>query len=183
MWRGGAFIRCGYDEVVVPSIWAQETFARREGPAVLDRMYAFDDPGGRAICLIPEVTALLVQRWEAEGGKVPAKVFYVARCYRYEQPASGRFREFTQVGVEWLGGDAECAGLEVRSVLEAVLEELGIRYQLVQEPRGLRSYSGVGFVARCGESQIAGGGPYEAGVGWAMGAERVLDVLRRQGGR
>jgi histidyl-tRNA synthetase len=71
-------------------------------------MYAFQDKGGRDVCLIPEATTVIQEKYNASWSKSwpkPVRVFYLQRCYRYDRPQRGRYREFTQVGVELLGGD------------------------------------------------------------------------------
>jgi len=144
-------------------------------------MYAFDDKKGRPICLVPEITGLIQQLWRVEWAKLakPKRVFYVGRCYRYERPQLGRFREFTQVGVELLGGRAPADREEVVELLEAVLRIAAIPFTLEQNvQRGLGYYTESGFEARCellgAQKQIAGGGRYAEGVGWAIGLDRVL---------
>lgn len=74
---------------MIPSIWAQDTFVARAGDEVLGQMYAFEDKRGRPICLIPEATGIIQELWAGSWSKNrarPFKVFYVARCYRYERP-------------------------------------------------------------------------------------------------
>ena len=175
--------------MVVPALWGQDTFVSRSGAAVLDQMYAFEDKRGRPICLIPEVTAIVRERWREAWQKrrgAPLKLFYVARCYRYERPQSGRYREFTQVGVEVLGGDNAEQGSRVRDDLSTVLDAVGVVYRVCEAvPRGAAYYTGPGFEVECdvlgAQKQVAGGGAYPEGVGWALGVERLLLALERQG--
>jgi histidyl-tRNA synthetase len=157
-------------------------------------MYAFEDKKGRPICLVPEITGIIQAEWRARWSrsvKKPCRVFYVARCYRYERPQEGRYREFTQVGVELLGGKAPEDRREVEALLVEVLDAVGVAYELDRDvKRGLAYYVEDGFEARCGElgaqKQIAGGGRYAEGIGWAIGLERLLLALaleRRPEGR
>src|SRR3989304_2327738 len=66
-------------------------------------MYIFPDKKGRQLCLRPEGTATcqLLARgpWKS---KRDIFVWYETRCFRYERPQAGRYREFTQLGVEIL---------------------------------------------------------------------------------
>lgn len=186
-WRlgcGGHFIAAGYEEVVVPALWEQSTFVAKAGPAIVDQMYAFPDKANRAICLVPEITGLIQAVWRDDWSKRSklARVFYVARCYRYERPQQGRYREFTQVGVELLGGTPPDDRAEVEGLLVRVLDELGVSYELdTAVKRGLAYYTEPGFEARCdrlgAQKQIAGGGRYVEGIGWAIGLERLLLAL------
>ena len=144
-------------------------------------MYAFEDKKGRPICLVPEITGPLQQLWRSQWAKLskPMRVFYIARCYRYERPQLGRYREFTQVGVELLGGQAPDDRDEVVSLLQSLLTGSAIPYVLDENvKRGLGYYTEDGFEARCdilgAQKQVAGGGRYAEGVGWAIGLDRVL---------
>jgi histidyl-tRNA synthetase len=146
-------------------------------------MYCFKDKSDREICLIPEVTALIQEEyknWKQSWPK-PIRVFYVQRCYRYEKPQKGRYREFTQIGLELLGaksGDRE----EAIQVLRSCLDLFPVQYELKESvKRGLSYYVEDGFeveVASLGaQKQIAGGGRYAEGIGWAIGLDRLLVVL------
>jgi histidyl-tRNA synthetase len=166
----------------VPALWGQETFVAKGGPEIVRQMYAFADKKGRPICLVPEITGPLQElwrkRWARQGSKTK-RLFYIARCYRYEQPQLGRYREFTQVGVELLGGEAPADRAEVLALLQRLLELAAIPYALDENvKRGLGYYTEDGFEARCellgAQKQIAGGGRYAEGVGWAIGLDRVL---------
>ena len=69
----------------------------------MGQMWAFADKKGRPCCLIPEATALFQERSaELLGRRLERPLFYIARCYRYERPQAGRYREFTQLGFELL---------------------------------------------------------------------------------
>ena len=171
--------------MIVPALWQQQTFIEKGGAQIVQQMYAFDDKKGRPICLVPEITGLIQDTWRESWSKAargPRRVFYVARCYRYERPQKGRYREFTQVGVELLNGVAPDDRREVETLLRRVLDELGTPYEFdgaVQ--RGLGYYTEDGFEARTeklgAQKQIAGGGRYAEGVGWAIGVDRLLLAL------
>jgi histidyl-tRNA synthetase len=182
---GGCFTDAGYEEIVVPALWEQQTFRDKGGPEIVKQMYAFDDKKGRPVCLVPEITGLVQDSWRAGWSQTaprPYRVCYVARCYRYERPQRGRYREFTQVGVELLGGQAPGDRREVELLLRRVLDEVGARYRFDAEvKRGLGYYVEDGFEARAGSLQIAGGGRYAEGVGWAIGLDRLLLALAEPG--
>jgi histidyl-tRNA synthetase len=145
-------------------------------------MYGFADKAGREICLIPEATAIIQEQYNESWSKTwpkPVRVFYVQRCYRYDRPQAGRYREFTQVGVELLGGEVPDDREEVTRLLREVLDLFGIAYELKDGvKRGLSYYVEDGFeveVATLGaQRQLAGGGRYREGIGWAIGLERLL---------
>lgn len=178
---GGYFTSLGYEEIVVSSLAEQQTFVDKAGQEILNQMYTFQDKGQRDICLIPEVTAV-VQKWFKENEKAlkkPTKIFYVSRCYRYEKPQSGRYREFTQFGVEILGDKSGQDAKEIREVLVKCMEALKLKYELKDSvKRGLSYYVEDGFEVECqdlgAQKQVAGGGRYDVGIGFGIGVERVI---------
>jgi len=183
---GGVFIEAGFEEIIVPSLWDQDTFIEKGGPEIVEQMYAFEDKKRRPICLVPEITGPIQKLWRAQWARsrVPKRLFYVARCFRYERPQLGRYREFTQVGVELLGGQAPTDREEVISLLERALTLAAVPYVLDRNVvRGLGYYTEEGFEARCdrlgAQRQVAGGGRYAEGIGWAIGLDRLLLARRR----
>jgi histidyl-tRNA synthetase len=113
-------------------------------------MWTFQDKGGRDVCLIPEATGIIQElyreRWERSLPK-PIRLFYITRCYRYERPQAGRYREFTQVGVEILG--PETPKEEAVAVLRNCLDDFGLVYRFVPAvKRGLTYYVEDGSAPR-----------------------------------
>jgi histidyl-tRNA synthetase len=158
----------------------------KAGPEIISQMWAFDDKGGRPVCLIPEVTGPIQELWRDDWSKrmKSRRIFYTNRCYRYERPQAGRYREFTQFGIELLGEDsrADTARWEVVNALVACLNRVGVRYEFVDAvKRGLSYYVEDGFEAVCeqlgAQKQVAGGGRYAEGIGWAIGVDRLLMAL------
>lgn len=148
-------------------------------------MWAFPDKGNRPVCLIPEVTGPVQELWRNDWSKrmKSRRIFYVNRCYRYERPQAGRYREFTQFGCEVLGDvDREQARWEVINALLACLNRVGVKFEFTDAvKRGLSYYVEDGFEAVCeqlgAQKQIAGGGRYAEGIGWAIGVDRLLLAL------
>lgn len=141
-------------------------------------MWRFQDKGERNVCLIPEVTGLLQETWREDWSKrmKTRNVFYVQRCYRYERPQKGRYREFTQFGIEMLGStEADRA----KQLLKLCLDRLEVDYVFSGSvKRGLSYYVEDGFEAAVeslgAQKQVAGGGVYCEGVGWAVGVDRLM---------
>ncbi|MBU9179980.1 ATP phosphoribosyltransferase regulatory subunit [Burkholderia gladioli] len=185
---GATFIEAGAEEAIVPALWSQDTFIEKAGGSeIIEQMWAFPDKKGRPCCLIPEATALFQERSrELLAGQPERRFFYVARCYRYERPQAGRYREFTQLGFECLGIDLERASTCSQEMAIGFLDSLGLRYELDRAARRGISYylNGQGFEIRCRElgaqQQIAGGGAYREGAGFGIGIERLLLALSAQ---
>jgi histidyl-tRNA synthetase len=152
-------------------------------------MWAFKDKSQRNVTLIPEATAMLQQMYRAKWAKSlpkPVRLFYVQRCYRYERPQEGRYREFTQFGLEIMGPKPEAYVTEAVATLQAAIEASRVAAELDTDvKRGLSYYTRQGFEARCPElgaqQQIAGGGTYAEGTGWAIGVDRLVLALQKQG--
>lgn len=140
-------------------------------------MYTFPDKKGRDLCLIPEATAIVAETYRGQG---LTRVFYAAKCYRYERPQAGRYREFTQFGVELLGGSAPDDWFEMCDILNGCLATLQLQHYTWDSHvrRGLAYYVEDGFeirVDRLGaQKQVCGGGRYDGGIGFAFGVDRLL---------
>lgn len=186
---GASFIDAGAEEAIVPALWGQDTFIQKAGGSeVIGQMWAFADKKGRPCCLIPEVTALFQERCDSLlGGRPERMFFYVARCYRYERPQAGRYREFVQLGFEYLCADPREASVRSQQIAAAFLDSLELRYVADNAARrGLSYYlDGKGFEMRCTElgaqQQVVGGGAYLEGAGFGIGAERLLLAIDAQG--
>ena len=191
-WRtasGATFIDAGAEEAIVPALWSQDTFVQKAGGSeIIGQMWAFPDKKGRPCCLIPEVTALFQERCqELLDRRKERMLFYVARCYRYERPQAGRYREFVQLGFEYLCSNPQRALVRSREIGAGFLDSLGLDYAFdIAAKRGLSYYlNGEGFEIRCPElgaqQQVAGGGAYREGAGFGIGAERLLLAMGTQG--
>jgi histidyl-tRNA synthetase len=192
LWKtasGVTFIDAGAEEAIVPALWSQDTFVQKAGGSeIIGQMWAFPDKKGRPCCLIPEVTALFQERCqELLERRKERMLFYVARCYRYERPQAGRYREFVQLGFEYLCPNPQRALLRSREIGAGFLDSLGLGYAFdIAAKRGLSYYlNGEGFEIRCPElgaqQQVAGGGAYREGAGFGIGAERLLLAMGMQG--
>ena len=170
----------GYQEIMIPIIQKQETFASKVGDENQNMMYNFKDRGNRDLCLSPEYTAI-VQQLASDRMKYDkdVKMFYIGECFRGERPQSGRWRQFTQFGVEVLNPSKDYSD-EMVEIAQKLIELVTKNYELnTDATRGLDYYDGgKGFEIACPElgaaKQICGGGSYKGGVGFAIGVDRLL---------
>jgi len=170
----------GYQEIMIPIIQKQETFASKVGDENQNMMYNFKDRGNRDLCLSPEYTAI-VQQLASDRMKYDkdVKMFYIGECFRGERPQSGRWRQFTQFGVEVLKPSKDYSD-EMVEIAQKLIELVTKNYELnTDATRGLDYYDGgKGFEIACPElgaaKQICGGGSYKGGVGFAIGVDRLL---------
>ena len=117
----------GFRRVDVPVIEAADLHLRKSGLEIITKLYAFHDLGGRRVCLRPELTASIVRAAIASPAqRLPDKVFATGPVFRYERPSRGRFRQFTQTGVEVLGADGALADAEIIALAATTLDSLGI---------------------------------------------------------
>ncbi|MBQ7340318.1 MAG: histidine--tRNA ligase [Clostridia bacterium] len=121
------------NEIRTPTFEHTEVFLRGVGETtdiVNKEMYTFMDKGDRSITLKPEGTAGVARSFVENGlyaGTLPAKLFYISPCFRYERPQAGRLREFHQFGVEVLGSTLPNSDAETIILAKTFLEKLGVK--------------------------------------------------------
>jgi histidyl-tRNA synthetase len=125
--------RAGYGYIETPAFEATELFARGVGETtdiVQKEMFTFEDQGGRSLTLRPEGTAPICRAYVEHGmhkRPQPVKLWYWGPFFRYEAPQAGRYRQFSQVGVEAIGSDRASLDAEVIVLLAELLESAGVR--------------------------------------------------------
>lgn len=173
-----------FTEISIPIIQSQDTFAGKVGEENNNLMFNFKDRGNRDICLAPEYTAV-IQKLASTTFKnqKDVKLFYIQECFRGETPQAGRYRQFTQLGVEIINPTQD--HMKFLMYLATILvHEFGATDSVINQnvKRGLDYYKdGKGFEItydKLGSSkQICGGGEYEGGIGFAIGVDRLLSKL------
>ena len=123
----------GYNEVRPPVMEHSELFVRSVGESsdvVRKEMYTFLDKAERSITLRPEFTAgimrLIVQNKLLNTNELPFKTYYVGPVFRYERPQLGRYRQFTQFGVEAVGNNSPEIDVETIVLAYTILTSLGL---------------------------------------------------------
>ncbi len=123
----------GFAEIRTPVFEHTELFQRSVGETtdvVQKEMYTFEDKGKRSVTLRPEGTAGAVRAFLEHGlynDGLPAKLYYLTSCYRYENTQKGRLREFHQFGAEVFGAADSSADAELIALASDIFECLGIR--------------------------------------------------------
>ncbi len=101
-----------------------------ETDIVSKEMYEFKDKSDRSLTLRPEGTAGVVRSYienKMTNNLVkPVKFYYLEPMYRYERPQKGRYREFTQFGIEVLGESNPLIDMEVISAVIEIFNRLGL---------------------------------------------------------
>ncbi len=117
-------------EIRTPIIETKELFSRSVGNSsdiVNKELYSFADRNDEIICLRPEgsasvIRAIIQKKLENE----KHKLWYQGPMFRYERPQKGRFRQFHQLGVEYLGYEEGFAEYELISMILQINKSLGI---------------------------------------------------------
>ncbi|MBV9213707.1 MAG: histidine--tRNA ligase [Actinobacteria bacterium] len=144
--------RGGYGPIETPIFESTALFARGVGDTtdiVEKEMFTFEDQGGRSITLRPEGTAGVCRAYVERGMHKlpqPVKLWYWGPFFRYEAPQAGRFRQFTQVGVEAIGSADPSLDAESILLLAEMLDRIGargvrLRISSLGTPRTRRAYS------------------------------------------
>ena len=124
----------GYGEIVTPIFENTDVFVKNVGEdsdVVNKEMYTFIDKGKRSITLRPEGTAAVARSFienKMYATSLPlTKLFYFGPMFRYEQPQTGRFREFRQFGVEVYGNSSYLLDCDVIMSAYAIFKKLGLK--------------------------------------------------------
>ena len=123
----------GYREITTPIFEMAELFERSSGESsdvVQKEMYRFNDQRGRTFALRPEGTAPVVRSYvenhlEMQGSR--SKLYYIGPMFRYDRPQAGRYRQFYQYGVEFIGSNHPYYDAEVIALEMTFLKTLGIK--------------------------------------------------------
>jgi len=121
----------GFGEVVSPMFEDLGVFKRlgEETDVVTKEMFDFFDKGEppQQLALRPELTASICRAYAEHRPVPPWKIWYEGPQFRYEQPQAGRYRQFTQVGVEVLGADDPQVDIDVIALGWEFYASLGLR--------------------------------------------------------
>ena len=117
-------------EIRTPLLESTELFSRSVGNSsdiVNKELYSFLDRNEESISLRPEgsasvIRAVIQKKQEQE----KHKLWYQGPMFRYERPQKGRFRQFHQVGVEYLGFEEGIAEYELISMALQINKLIGI---------------------------------------------------------
>ena len=117
----------GYAPIDLPIVEQRELYLRKLGEELVGKVYEFSF-GGRDLALRPEWTASVLRAYVAtmQDQPLPLRLIYSGPVFRYERPQRGTYRQFTQVGVELVGGPSPRADAEAVAVACAGLDAVGV---------------------------------------------------------
>src|SRR5215212_3852308 len=121
------FERFGYRGIDTPVLENLDLFLRKSGEELASRMYSFTH-WNRKLCLRPELTASVMRAYveHLRDRALPVRIHYAGPTFRYEKPQRGRYRQFTQVGIECIGASGPAADAEVLAAACGALERAGL---------------------------------------------------------
>jgi len=118
----------GFSEIDGPSVEPLELFEVKSGQELVSQTFSFKDKSGRLVTLIPEITPT-VSRMIAKRKdlSVPVKWYSFPKLWRYEEPQSGRLREFYQFNADIFGVSNVEADAEIIVMAISILNSLGLK--------------------------------------------------------
>jgi ATP phosphoribosyltransferase regulatory subunit len=131
---GAALRRYAYAAIDPPILESSSPFLSRSGEDIRRQMYIFPDPGGREVCLRPELTIPVCRAYlrqlhaaDAREPEREARLSYFGPVFTYESTTEGHYRQFYQAGAEFIGAQArEAADAEILAAALDCLEAAGL---------------------------------------------------------
>ncbi|CAI8417070.1 MAG: ATP phosphoribosyltransferase regulatory subunit [Rhodobiaceae bacterium UBA7378] len=148
----GFFIDAGFEAISMPVLQPAAPFIDRMGEEMRRRLYTFTDPAGEQLCLRPDLTIPAAHVYLAEYSGQTARLCYEGLAFRYQSRGAGKPEEFTQAGVEIIGGqDALADEADLLRTIVAALKAFGVtQYNIKLNHLGLFPVflAGLGVSAR-----------------------------------
>jgi histidyl-tRNA synthetase len=139
----------GYQPIDLPIVEHRSLYLRKLGEELVGKVYEFNY-GGRELALRPEWTASVLRSYvdKLQDQALPLRLRYAGPVFRYERPQRATYRQFTQVGVELIGGpspraDAEVIGLACSGLDELGIEDYQVRIAHIGLVRGILNHMGI----------------------------------------
>lgn len=170
-------MRTGFEEISIPILQFEETFIGKVGEENNNLIFKLSDKKDRQLCLAPEYTAV-IQKLAQQDYKFQRDVmlFYIQECFRGERQQKGRWRQFTQLGVEILNPKVWNMDKLLSTAITLTSANGNTIDVSTDVVRGLDYYKGgKGFEIRSIDGlQLCGGGEYNGGIGFAIGIDRLF---------
>ncbi|WP_051412259.1 ATP phosphoribosyltransferase regulatory subunit [Halonatronum saccharophilum] len=118
----------GYREIITPTFEHYDILsAGTEG--LQTKIYKFFDRKGQILALRPEMTASIARAvaTKLKDEPLPLRLSYQSNVFRYEKPRAGRYREFSQGGIELFGVGSPMGDAEVIAIAAKALEGSGLK--------------------------------------------------------
>lgn len=118
LWRQSSRM-FGFQEYDAPILEPLELLTAKSGEEIVGQLFSFEDKGGRAVTLRPEMTPSLARLVAAKANSMPKPIkwFSIGENFRYERPQKGRLRSFYQLNCDILGEPSPAADAEIIALL------------------------------------------------------------------
>ena len=120
----------GFKEIKTPILEDTNLFIKSigDGTDIVDKeMYSFVDSKKNSISMRPEGTASCARALIEHGlNESINKIWYSGPFFRHERPQKGRYRQFHQFGVEFIGVDSYEADFELISLANHIWNNLNL---------------------------------------------------------
>jgi histidyl-tRNA synthetase len=118
----------GFQEIMTPIMESYELLAAKSGEEIRQRMYMFEDLGGRKVALRPEFTASIARLMAStlRNEPKPLRLYCFGSLYRYDEPQFGRYREFWQSNYELIGTSKPEADVEILALTNDLFQRVGL---------------------------------------------------------
>ncbi len=126
-WRAVAR-RYSFVEYDGPPLEPLDLYTQKSGDEIVTQLYNFEDKGGGAVALRPEMTPTFARMVAARANALPKPVrwFSLPQLFRYERAQRGRLREHFQLNVDIVGEASTLADAELLCVAIDIMRELGL---------------------------------------------------------
>lgn len=122
--------RFGCELAILPLVETLSLFKRAVGAEtdiVHKEMFVLEEN-----CVLrPEITSSMVRALK-DSGSYNGRYVYNGHCFRRERPQKGRYRQFTQFGVEFIGSKSIGEEMDILLFLKAIIEEFNIKDVLLK---------------------------------------------------
>ncbi len=121
-------------QIRLPVLESIDLFKRSIGETsdiVTKEMYSFKDRNNDILCMIPEGTASCVRlalenNLIYDRGPKKQRFYYISPMFRHERPQKGRYRQFTQFGVEFFGDTSINDDIDLLLLTKKIFEKLNL---------------------------------------------------------
>jgi len=123
------FEKYGFSQLITPAFESFELLSAKGGlgEAVKDEIYYFKDKSDRELGLRFDLTMPLARVVSSTSLPKPFKRYAIDKVWRYDNPASLRFREFWQSDIDVVGNTSLLADVECLTAVCEILDRLGFK--------------------------------------------------------
>jgi len=125
------FLNYKFQEIRTPILEDASLYKRSVGDSsdiVNKEIYSFNDRNDKTIAMRPEGTASVIRSIvEKKLDQENHKLWYMGPMWRYERPQKGRYRQFTQAGIEILGIPEGLPEYEMVSVVCSIINKFKLK--------------------------------------------------------